>query len=194
MNTSLMDKDFSEVTNNEQNEELNISKGTIEVPVQETKPRRRKVNNVISNESQTNISTSDDELIDQTVNTVINNMKEKWGIAQNIDDLISQQQIDEWKLQYGDIYKTTVGDQTFLWHKMKRKDYINLMTDEDLSQIENMDLKIFIRQEKILKGCIIYPDQNTLAQLIDTNAGLASTISDEIMLNSGFKPPQTDKM
>lgn len=110
------------------------------------------------------------------------------------EEVVSEQQLDEWKIQYGDIYKTDIGDQTFYWHKMRRKDYVELMTDKEFDGIDSTDLRIFLRQEKILKSCVIWPEGDILDDIIENNAGVATNISDEIMLASGFKSPKTEKI
>ena len=137
---------------------------------------------------------SNEEEFQTTVDKVVDKMKQDLGLLNNINDFVSRQQLDEWKLQYGELYTTVLNEQTFLWHKMRRKDYIELMTDEDLAAIKNADVRIFIRQERILKTCVLYPEQDILDNIIEYNAGIASNISDEIMLASGFRMGKTDKV
>lgn len=132
--------------------------------------------------------------LQETVNKVVDKMREDLGLSQSLTNLIPQQQLDEWKLQYGELYRTVLNDQTFLWHKMRRREYIALMTDTELSDIKNADVRIFVRQERILKTCVLYPDQDTLEKIMDYNAGVASNISDEIMLASGFRIGKTEKV
>ena len=108
-------------------------------------------------------------------------------------DTITQQDIDAWKIEYGSVYQTLLAGNVYFWHKMRRKDYINVMTDEDLSQVEG-DLRIFMRQEKIVKTTVLYPDKDTLDQLMDENAGIAGNLSDEIMITSGFGAMKTQEL
>lgn len=132
--------------------------------------------------------------LQESVDKVVNKMREDLGLPQSLNSLIPQQQLDEWKLQYGELYRTVLNNQTFLWHKMRRREYIALMTDTELSDIQNADLRIFVRQERILKTCVLYPDQDTLEKIMDYNAGVASNVSDEIMLASGFRVGKTEKV
>ena len=134
-----------------------------------------------------------DERLQESVNKVVSSMKQQLGIS-DIDSMISQQQLDEWKLKHGELYRTYLNGQSYIWHKIKRKDYIALMTDPELSALDNAELRIFLRQEKITKLCVIYPDTNTLADIIENNAGVAGNLSDEIMMISGFRPVSSEQI
>lgn len=132
--------------------------------------------------------------LQESVNKVVGQMKKRLGLPEDISSVVSQQQLDAWKLQYGDLYRTNLNSNSFIWHKVRRKDYIALMTDPEISAIENQELRIFFRQEKIMKQCVLYPDMETLENLIENNAGIAGNISDEIMMVSGFRPVSTEQI
>ena len=132
--------------------------------------------------------------LQESVNKVVGQMKKRLGLPEDISSVVSQQQLDAWKLQYGDLYRTNLNSNSFIWHKVRRKDYIDLMTDPEISAIENQELRIFFRQEKIMKQCVLYPDMETLENLIENNAGIAGNISDEIMMVSGFRPVSTEQI
>lgn len=134
------------------------------------------------------------ERLQESVDKVVSSMKQQLGITGNFNDVISQQQLDEWKLKHGELYRTYLNGQNYIWHKIKRKDYIALMTDPELSALDNAELRIFLRQEKITKLCVIYPDTKTLDDIIENNAGVAGNLSDEIMMISGFRPVNSEQI
>lgn len=136
----------------------------------------------------------DEERLQASVNRVVSEMQQQAGIPSSIDKIISKQQLDEWKLRHGELYRTYLNDKSFIWHKIKRKDYIALMTDTELSAIDNPELRIFLRQEKIVKLCVLYPDKEELDNIVENNAGVAGNISDEIMLISGFRPVSSEQI
>ena len=132
--------------------------------------------------------------LQESVDKVVGQMKKRLGLPEDLSSIVTQQQLDAWKLQYGDLYRTNLNNNSFIWHKVRRKDYIALMTDPEISAIENQELRIFFRQEKIMKQCVLYPDMETLENLIENNAGVAGNISDEIMMVSGFRPVSTEQI
>lgn len=136
----------------------------------------------------------EEERLQASVNRVVTEMQQQIGIPSSIDKIISQQQLDEWKLRHGELYRTYLNGKSYIWHKIKRKDYISLMTDTELSAIDNAELRIFMRQEKIVKLCVLYPEPKELENIVENNAGVAGNISDEIMLVSGFRPVSSEQI
>ena len=203
----IMNKNYSEV----------IIKDTVDIPVeqeqenipvlgeeQETvKIRKRRtraeieaglsldeINGIKSKEE----SLQEEQQLKESVDKVVSSMQQQLGMSGNINGMISQQQLNEWKLRYGDLYRTYLNGQNYIWHKIKRKDYIALMTDQELSSLDNSELRIFLRQEKITKMCVIYPEADVLADIVENNAGVAGNLSDEIMMISGFRPVSSEQI
>ena len=104
--------------------------------------------------------------------------------------ILNQEQIDDWKRQYGKIYRTVVGDLTVIWRMLRRNEYVDAMVDEDLS--ENPDKRIFERQEAIVKKVCLYPAN--IAELIESEGGLATCLAGEISEKSGFVLPVTSEL
>ena len=165
-------------------------------PISRKRNTRSKVQQPMLEADINNLQQEDLEAkkLQDSVNKVVGQMKQKLGLPEDISSIVSKQQIDAWKLQYGDLYRTHLNNQSFIWHKVRRKDYVELMTDPEISAIENQELRIFFRQEKITKQCVLYPDTDTLERLIENNAGIAGNISDEIMMISGFRPVSTEQI
>lgn len=136
----------------------------------------------------------EEERLQESVDKVVSRMKDQIKISGFSSDMISQQQLNEWKLQHGELYRTYLNGQSYIWHKIKRKDYVSLMTDNELSSLDNSELRIFLRQEKITKMCVLYPDPDTLDKIVENNAGVAGNISDEIMMISGFRPVSSEQI
>lgn len=148
------------------------------------------INGIITTDS----AVKDEERLQASVNRVVSEMQQQAGIPSSVDKIISKQQLDEWKLRHGELYRTYLNGKSFIWHKIKRKDYIALMTDTELSAVDNPELRIFLRQEKIVKLCVLYPDKEELDNIVENNAGVAGNISDEIMLISGFRPVSSEQI
>ena len=107
-------------------------------------------------------------------------------------DTISQQQIAEWKAEFGKVFKSTVGDDVLIWRRLKRKEYVTVMDDnfggKDLTEFA----QIYARQEAIIKMVTLWPEN--VQELVEGTAGLATTLSDEIVLRSGFQAPVIEEL
>jgi len=137
---------------------------------------------------------TEDEQLKESVDRVMDTMRERYGIPVPAGEVVPKEQLNAWKKQYNEIYRTDLNGQVYIWHKLRRRDYIEVMNDETLNSIENTDLRIFMRQEKILQCGILYPTGEELERIVDENAGVAGNISDEIMLASGFRPVRSEKI
>jgi hypothetical protein len=62
----------------------------------------------------------------------------------------------------------------------------------DKAEDDQITGKIYERQEKITATVILYPEN--IGELIADNAGLATTISDEVILKSGFELETTEEI
>lgn len=99
--------------------------------------------------------------------------------------------IQAWKAEHGKVFKTVIDGEDYIWRKLKRKEYVALMaakTDMD----EDLDARIYERQEEIAKLVVLHPEN--IAELVDQNAGLATTIADEVISRSGFGMTETQEL
>ena len=108
----------------------------------------------------------------------------------NIKEALNQQQIDAWKEEHGKIFKTSVGDDVVIWRKLRRKEYVTIMSQEATKEFEGD--KIYARQDMIVATVALYPED--VETLIAENAGLATCVADEIILKSGFDLTNTEEL
>jgi hypothetical protein len=209
-----MEKDYTEVNVQKTKTEITLEAESVPgpMPVDESmvveKPKKRRRRTVVpsladndatvpvNKELKINVEEvkEEDEQLQESVNKVMDKMRKDLGYPMNIDNLVDKKQLDSWKREFGEIYRTDLNDQVYIWHKLRRKDYIEVMSDESLNAIDNGDLRVFMRQEKILRKGVLYPSGEELEYLIDNNAGVAGNISDEIMVASGFRPGRSEKI
>lgn len=107
-----------------------------------------------------------------------------------MEDTINQQQIDEWKAEHGKIFRTTVGENTVIWRKLRRKEYVHIMSNEATQNIEGD--KVYARQDLIVATVALFPEN--IEELIAENAGLATCVADEVILKSGFDLMTTEEL
>ena len=99
---------------------------------------------------------------------------------ENLDKYIA-----EWKAMYGKIYKNVIDDNEFvIWRLIKRKEYKELL--------DNDSLEIFDKQESIVKAALLYPEN--VDELIESRAGLATVLAEEILEHSGFEISKSERL
>lgn len=103
---------------------------------------------------------------------------------------LTQAQIDAWKKEYGSVYKTVIGGEPYIWRKLRRGEYVKLMTKD--RKESNQDARVYARQDEITTMCTLFPEG--IAELIEENGALSTVISDEVMLRSGFAAEQTEEL
>ena len=99
-----------------------------------------------------------------------------------------EQSIEIWKNQHGKLFKTTIDGEVFIWRRIKRKEYVDIVNSGE----ENTDEDIFKRQEEVVKTAILYPEN--IEQILEECAGYTATLSEEILLKSGFGLPSTEEL
>ena len=109
---------------------------------------------------------------------------------------ISQEQIDEWKVKYGHVYKTMVDGEAIIWRRLKRSEYVDLMNAET-EAVETDDdraKRIMVRQDAVVKATVLYPDAAAVERLIEDSAGFSIALSQEILDHSGFEVQSTNEL
>ena len=108
------------------------------------------------------------------------------------------QAIEEWKQKHGRIYMTEIDGSTVVWRKLRRREYSEIMADnfgaeqlKDGEQLRDFE-QVMARQYAIVEKCAIWPEN--IDELLESSAGIAVGISDDIMLKSGFEAPKTQEL
>ena len=109
------------------------------------------------------------------------------------ENAVSQAQIDEWKAEYGHVYKTANGKDAIIYRPVRRSEYTQLMLDTDISDEDEQDVEKRIertenRRTKICEVSVLYPEN--ISEVLESQAGLANMLAEEIMAHSGFLPLQ----
>lgn len=108
---------------------------------------------------------------------------------QATEEELFQQRIDGWKAAHGKIFKTGFGDIDIIWKKLKRKEYVNIMST---GSKEEGSAGMYARQDMITLSSVLFPDN--IRDLIEDNAGLSTSLSDEITMKSGFDVSKTREL
>lgn len=159
--------------NEVQNDEMEIKEGVV----------------TLSDNIEENDRSSHDDELKKSIDKIMGK------VSQDVfNEDIDEDKINAWKAEYKDIYRSRIADYTFFWHKIRRGDYVKIMSDKDLNEIDNIDLKVYYRQDIIIKSSVLYPSEEELDRILEDNAGISTTLADEIMIRSGFGRAQSEKV
>lgn len=105
-------------------------------------------------------------------------------------DSLNQKQVEEWKKQFGHIYRNRICGVDVIWRKLRRKEYVDLMTKDYTKGTAG----IFERQERITKAAVLSPEAEEVKEYIECLAGFSTSLADEIMSRSGFDMSETEEL
>jgi hypothetical protein len=100
----------------------------------------------------------------------------------------TQQELESWKQLHGEIMCSGFSEtELFIWRALNRSDYVSLQKKMRTPPEEGKEpLNEFDYEEMVVKTCLLWasiPD-------ISKKAGSVSTLSEQILMNSNFMPPQ----
>lgn len=94
----------------------------------------------------------------------------------------TQELVDEWKAQYGEIYQSPFGDDIYVWRCMTRDEYKSVLR----IQVPRGDT--MFREEKICEICVLWPRGYKVQIMGKEKAGIPTLLAEQIMDKSGFTP------
>ena len=122
----------------------------------------------------------DENLQEEEVQAVKETKPKKTAATKTAQEDSLDKSIASWKATYGKIYKNMIDETNFvIWRPIKRKEYKAIL------QLEEEGLEVLNKQEEFVKAAVLYPDN--AEELIESRAGLASVLSEEILKHSGFE-------
>ena len=102
---------------------------------------------------------------------------------------VTANQLKKYKEQFKKVYFTDFAGQFFIWRRLNRAEFTSIFNETE--SIEDSNQQADLREQKICQAAILYPDQDVLQDLMDSDDVMTSRISDEILYKSGFFRPQT---
>ena len=89
-------------------------------------------------------------------------------------------QLESWKKQYGDIYLSDDIDPnvSFVYRAINRYEYKAI--------VATMNTDPLMREEMICEQCVLFPYNYSYGSMSNGNAGNVSTLSEQILMVSGF--------
>lgn len=115
------------------------------------------------------------------------------------DDDKYEKIIQECKNKYGKVYGNITGNgELLIWKPLDRKEYKQIMKEVSIDDYDESLLSLeqkeelskkrienkFLKEESICLKCIVYPENPK--EILDKTAGLATVLSEDILMHSGF--------
>ena len=107
---------------------------------------------------------------------------------ENVKELTLEEKIMQWKKIYKKVFSSQIDGTEYIWHRISRKDYNDVM---EINVGDSIEDKIYNRQVEIIKVSVLNMDEEEINSKIDELAGLASSLADEILNKSGFSIEST---
>lgn len=107
-------------------------------------------------------------------------------VLSKLPDAPPQSQIDQWKNQFGDVFVSGFSEtEIYVWRALNRLEYRQLQ-----SQLVDPEAKMdeLRYQEQICERCVLWPKPDPQYWSI-CKAGTASTLAEQIMMQSNFVAP-----
>jgi hypothetical protein len=97
-------------------------------------------------------------------------------------------QLELWKQEHGEIFCSGFSEtELFVWRALSRREYVNLQkqlrTPPQNGQEPLTDLDY---EELVVRTCVLWSSVKNLNQ----KGGSISTLSEQVLMNSNFMPPQ----
>jgi hypothetical protein len=105
--------------------------------------------------------------------------------------LTLEEKIAEWKKEYGKIYESIIAGKSYIYRRITRKEYGQVMA---ITDGETMEDRIDNRQVAMTKAMVLNVSTEDLEKDFEELQGLAETISDLVLEKSGFGATYTAEL
>ena len=95
----------------------------------------------------------------------------------NVIEGLSQEQINEMKVKFGEVYMINLSGEKYVYRPLKRFEYKTLMSNAEANRAFN--------EEKIVQSCVVFPIIDAV-KMPTLKAGTVSTLVELIMAASNF--------
>ena len=106
---------------------------------------------------------------------------------------ITEKELDALKKQYKKIFKTSFIDDVFIWHRLDRRTFSDIIANT--AAIEDEEEKVSTREQEFIKAALVYPEINDdFIGFLKTEDIIVTGLAEEILYRSGFVPPKTEQI
>jgi len=101
----------------------------------------------------------------------------------------TKDQLELWKQQFGEIFCSGFSEtELFVWRPLSRREYVDLQKRlRTAPQDGQQPMTEFDYEEQVVSICTLW---SSVAKVLSSKGGSISTLSEQVMQNSNFMPPQ----
>lgn len=100
------------------------------------------------------------------------------------NEMTLSERVEIWKKDYKQVFKTAIEDDVYIWRKLKRSEYKEIIAMLNEEYEDDDLLKSWVKQDEITKAVLLYPEDVEAA--IEESAGISTVISQDCLIRSGF--------
>ena len=100
------------------------------------------------------------------------------------NEMTLSERVEIWKKDYKQVFKTAIEDDVYIWRKLKRSEYKEIIAMLNEEYEDDDLLKSWVKQDEITKAVLLYPEDAESA--IEESAGISTVISQDCLIRSGF--------
>ena len=125
--------------------------------------------------------------LEEEVKQTQENIQENETTATDIneEEMTPEELIVYWKSLYKHIYLSVYDEQEFVWRKINRQEYAQIM-DSVSEEDKAIDEVVEARQMMTLQCCLLTPNKDILPELLSEYPGILTSLTAEILKKSGF--------
>ncbi len=100
----------------------------------------------------------------------------------------SKDQLETWKQQFGETFCSGFSEtELFIWRSLSRREYVQLQKQLRTPPPQGVEpMNEFDYEDMVVATCVLWSSVPDMAR----KGGSISTLSEQILMNSNFMPPQ----
>lgn len=102
--------------------------------------------------------------------------------------MATEQQIKDWKDQFGYVYKATIDGTEYIFRTLTREDYMAI-SSKQVTIGPSFDNEL-----EVVATCLLQPEGPNVIDALKKKGGIVSVLSERIMLRSGFQQVEEEEL
>lgn len=92
-------------------------------------------------------------------------------------------QIENWKKEFGDVYRIDFDEQPFIFRTISRFEYKQMVNEVEGNQSNQTT---WFREEQICQKAVLFPEGYGRDEMTEGKAGIPTVVSEYVLSKSGF--------
>lgn len=102
--------------------------------------------------------------------------------------MATEEQIKQWKDEYGSLYRVSINGNGYIFRTLNRDDYIAIQGRAMMAG------PAFDNELEVVETVLLEPTVEEIQEDLKNRAGVVTTLSEKIMLRSGFQQVEEEEL